>query len=102
MKSELVNVLTGDYGAPDCVLKSERQYMTIEMFTDGFTEAPGFRATHIATDAGGNRGSSWQSESVMNTIVLSLMWHHFSKQVQQFCVCVYTQMERNLVCTILY
>jgi hypothetical protein len=43
-------VLTGDYGLPDCLLQSEGQNMTIEMFTDGSKQAPGFRATHIAID----------------------------------------------------
>ena len=40
----------GDYGVPDCILQSEGQYMTIEMYTDSFMQAPGFRATHVAID----------------------------------------------------
>ena len=43
---------TGDYGIPDCVLQSEGQCMTIEMTTDSFTGAPGFRAIHMATQGG--------------------------------------------------
>jgi hypothetical protein len=44
-------VLTGDYGTPDCELQSFGRYMSIHMVTDGFTEAPGFRATMIAVVA---------------------------------------------------
>ena len=43
----------GDYGVPDCILQSEGQYMSIEMYTDSFIQAPGFRATHIAIDGTG-------------------------------------------------
>ena len=36
--------------------------MTIEMATDGFTEASGFRATHIAVDPGININErSWEN-----------------------------------------
>lgn len=42
---------SGDYGAPNCLMESEGQYMSIELRTDGFTEGPGFRATHIAVFA---------------------------------------------------
>ena len=45
---------------PDCNLRSEGQFMTIEMVTDGFTEASGFRATHIAIDPMGN-DRSWEN-----------------------------------------
>ena len=44
------------------MLQSEGQYMTIEMSTDGFTQAPGFRATHIAIDVTGGRESSQNSK----------------------------------------
>ena len=46
-----LSIYTGDYGTPDCELQSFGRYMSIQMVTDGFTEAPGFRATMIAVVA---------------------------------------------------
>ena len=40
--------ISGDHGVPNCEFESRGRIMTIEMKTDSFTEAPGFRATHIA------------------------------------------------------
>ena len=43
-----VCIHTGDYGVPNCELQSQGRNMSIQMITDGFTEAPGFRAEMIA------------------------------------------------------